>query len=449
MSITNSNVSYSGLVEKYIGTAYDTVKLVADNMEHVIAIGAIDGIEDIADDLAEAVIVVNNAVIAAETASTSAETAAGIATTAATQASQDASDAASDALATANDVETTNGNAVSTAGDVVTTNANVIATNIDAAATEADATQTLADKTQTQIDVVTTAANAADASVAKTGAEAALYTFQGQYLGASATAPTLDNNGDALTPGDLYQDTAVTPNLMMFWNGANWLQAFSVVDAVAHSALTGLGNDDHAQYLNDVRHALISGNPHNVNQAEVGLSDVDNTSDVNKPVSTATGVALLEKVDAPSTAPTVGGQVLVTSLGGVTAWELRVTPIEFANGLAGKENALGNPPSDGRIIESDTAGNRVWVDNVKSFLELIDTESDYTGKAGQVATVNGTEDGITLVALSALAHIGLTPPVSPGEGASWFNSNNGQIYTFYTSPINGSQQWIKDNLKVR
>lgn len=38
MGITNSNTSYSGLVQKYIGTAYDNMKLVADNMDSILAV---------------------------------------------------------------------------------------------------------------------------------------------------------------------------------------------------------------------------------------------------------------------------------------------------------------------------------------------------------------------------------------------------------------------------
>jgi hypothetical protein len=37
---------------------------------------------------------------------------------------------------------------------------------------------------------------------------------------------------------------------------------------------------------------LVSGNPHHVNKSDVGLSNVDNTSDVNKPVSTAQQTAI-------------------------------------------------------------------------------------------------------------------------------------------------------------
>lgn len=44
-------------------------------------------------------------------------------------------------------------------------------------------------------------------------------------------------------------------------------------------------------------HANNKSNPHGVTKSQVGLSNVDNTSDVNKPISTATQNALNEKVD--------------------------------------------------------------------------------------------------------------------------------------------------------
>jgi len=44
-------------------------------------------------------------------------------------------------------------------------------------------------------------------------------------------------------------------------------------------------------------HANNSDNPHNVTKEQVGLSNVDNTSDIDKPVSSATQTALVEKED--------------------------------------------------------------------------------------------------------------------------------------------------------
>jgi len=66
-----------------------------------------------------------------------------------------------------------------------------------------------------------------------------------------------------------------------------------------HGSLTGLTDDDHTQYLTEARHdALPQDNPHGVTKSQVGLGDVDNTSDADKPVSTAQQVALNSKEDA-------------------------------------------------------------------------------------------------------------------------------------------------------
>ena len=61
-------------------------------------------------------------------------------------------------------------------------------------------------------------------------------------------------------------------------------------------------------------HAQNTSNPHNVTKSQVGLGNVDNTSDVNKPVSTATQEALNLKQNAtveslPTTSKTIEGAI--------------------------------------------------------------------------------------------------------------------------------------------
>lgn len=56
---------------------------------------------------------------------------------------------------------------------------------------------------------------------------------------------------------------------------ANWIPFDGVGD---HGALTGLGDDDHTQYLNETRHdALPADNPHSVTAAQVGASATGHT----------------------------------------------------------------------------------------------------------------------------------------------------------------------------
>ena len=59
-----------------------------------------------------------------------------------------------------------------------------------------------------------------------------------------------------------------------------------------HGALTGLGDDDHTQYLNETRHdALPSDNPHSVTKAQVGLSNVPNVDATARANHTGTQTA--------------------------------------------------------------------------------------------------------------------------------------------------------------
>ena len=85
-----------------------------------------------------------------------------------------------------------------------------------------------------------------------------------------------------------------------------------------HNSLTGVSADEHIDWtLTNVKNihadnytdtiydsitvdthiANVTTNPHNVTKINVGLGNVDNTSDANKPVSTATQTALDNKVD--------------------------------------------------------------------------------------------------------------------------------------------------------
>lgn len=59
-----------------------------------------------------------------------------------------------------------------------------------------------------------------------------------------------------------------------------------------HGGLTGLGDDDHPQYLNEVRHdALPFDNPHGVNKSQVGLGSVPNIDATDRANHTGTQLA--------------------------------------------------------------------------------------------------------------------------------------------------------------
>lgn len=68
-------------------------------------------------------------------------------------------------------------------------------------------------------------------------------------------------------------------------------------------SIAGLATEAQVQDVQDNldTHEADTANPHSVTKAQVGLGSVDNTSDANKPVSTATQTALDGKANFPST----------------------------------------------------------------------------------------------------------------------------------------------------
>lgn len=136
---------------------------------------------------------------------------------------------------------------------------------------------------------------------------------------------TITGLADVATSGD-YNDLSNTPDLSVFdeleqfatsagfpatgnsakfylaqdsgilyrWGGSSYVEisaslALGETSSTAYRGDRGKTAYDHSQ--------LTSGNPHNVSKTDVGLGNVDNTSDANKPISTATQTALDSKLD--------------------------------------------------------------------------------------------------------------------------------------------------------
>ena len=80
--------------------------------------------------------------------------------------------------------------------------------------------------TKVYVDAVAGSATAAAASA--TAAEAAYDSFDDRYLGAKSSAPTLDNDGNALIEGALYWNSV--SNAMLAWDGSAWASISSTAD---------------------------------------------------------------------------------------------------------------------------------------------------------------------------------------------------------------------------
>jgi len=189
-SILINGVDYIalGLEYKNASAASAAAALVSENNAGTSATSASNDAATIAGNLAAALA----AQVAAELAETNAETAETNAETAETN-------AAASAVTSANEATT-----ATTQAGIATTQAGISTTK----AGEASASATAA------------SGSATDAATSATAAEAALDAFQAVYLGAQATDPTTDLNGNALTTGDWYFNT--TSNVVKVYSGSAW-----------------------------------------------------------------------------------------------------------------------------------------------------------------------------------------------------------------------------------
>jgi hypothetical protein len=128
--------------------------------------------------------------------------------------------------------------AAATSAASAATSASSAATSATAAATSATSAAASATSATTSASSASASATAAatSASSAATSASSAATTyddFDDRYLGSKSTAPTVDNDGNALLTGALYWNSV--SNVMFAWSGSAWVQ---ITTTSAYSAPT-------------------------------------------------------------------------------------------------------------------------------------------------------------------------------------------------------------------
>jgi len=213
---------------------------------------------------------------------------------------------------------------------------NAVIATIKASEASISAISALANKNATDADVIisttqagiaiTQAATATtQAGIAITQAAAAAYSydsFDDRYLGSKSVAPTLDNDWMALLIGALYWDSAISG--MRAWNGTTWVTLpAAIAGAVANIPSGGIGATTVQAALNELdaekaplASPTFTGTVSGITKGMVGLGNVDNTTDLLKPISTATQTALNFK--APLASPTFTGEPTVAGAGILT-----------------------------------------------------------------------------------------------------------------------------------
>ena len=173
------------------------------------------------------------------------------------------------------------------------TNAATSESNASTSETNASNAQTAAETAQSAAETAQTAAE-----TAQTAAEAALDTFDDRFLGAKASDPTVDNDGNALIDGALYFDT--TNDIMKVYDLTNttWRQ-LTLTSANQTNVNTVAGQISPTNNIATVAGAdtnigLVAGSIANVNTTASNIANVNsvagNESNINSAVSNESNI---------------------------------------------------------------------------------------------------------------------------------------------------------------
>jgi hypothetical protein len=192
-----------------------------------------------------------NAAASASAASTSASNAASSASAASTSASNAATSETNAATSETNAASSETAAATS-ASNAATSESNASASASAAATSESNAAASASAAATSASNASTSETNAATSA---SNAAASYDAFDDRYLGSKASAPTLDNDGNALLTGALYWNTS--SEALFIWTGSVW----SAAAFDTSGALVAINN------LSDVQDAATA-------RANLGISDI-------------------------------------------------------------------------------------------------------------------------------------------------------------------------------
>ena len=201
-----------------------------------------------------------------------------------------------------------------------------------------------------EITAAVAAAEAAQAGAetAEAGAEAAQAAtesifdqFGDQYLGPKASDPTVDNDGDPLTEGDIYFNT--TDSVLKFYSGTAWVAPESIATTAASDAQAAQAASEAAQAAAET--------------AETNAETAETNAETAETNAAASAAAASSSASAASTS---------ASEAAASAASINLSSIDIDGGTIDGTVIGGSTPAAGSFTTGSFTGNVTFGDNDKA-----------------------------------------------------------------------------------
>ncbi|MBK25918.1 MAG: hypothetical protein CME70_18095 [Halobacteriovorax sp.] len=325
----------------------------------------------------------------------------------------DAQTAATSAQTSANSASTDAGTASTDASTASTAAASATASATSATASEASATASATSATasaSTATAAATTATNAVnsigtsvtDAQTAATSAENSWDSFDDRYLGAKSSAPSVDNDGDALITGALYFDS--TADEMRVYNGSSWAAAGSAINGTTNrNTYTATANQTTFASVYDVGFVDVYLNG-------LKLMPADFTATSGTDIVLASGAALNDTVDIVGYGAFAVANTLTETQSDAKYAQLSNNLSDLASASTARTNlglaAVASSGSYSDLTGTPSAANNISGGTAMGVLYQSATDTTAhlpAGSSGHILQTNGTGSAPTWVPKSSVA----------------------------------------------
>ena len=238
---------------------------------------------------------------------------------------------ASAAAASASAAATSETNAASSASAASTSASNASSSASSASTSASNASTSASNASTSASNAATSATNSANsatsAASSAASALAAFDSFDDRYLGAKASDPTVDNDGDPLNAGDLYYNT--TSSVMKVYTGTVWVVAYVPGDALnisfaSYGPITSSNVQGAIQELQDEKLSLtggvLTGNVTFDNQADLRFGEATISGSNYVGFQAPSNITADVLWTLPATDATVAGHALKSDAAGTLSW---------------------------------------------------------------------------------------------------------------------------------
>ena len=317
---------------------------------------------------------------------------------------------------------------------------NVLDATIDGSGVAVSATNAANSATASANSASAAAASATAAQNAQTAAEAALDTFDDDFLGAKSSNPTLDNDGNALTDGALYFDT--TNNVMKVYDLGNtvWKQLTPTSSQQANiDAAVANASNINAVGGNISNVNTVAGNNTNINTVAGNNANINTVAGISSNVTTVAGaVSSINTANSnASNINTVAGAITnVNNVGG---------SISNVNSVASNLTAVNNFADTYRIASSAPTTSLdvgdLYFDTTANELKVYKS----SGWSAAGSTVNGTSARFTYSVSSSTTTI--TGNDDNGNTLA-YDAGFADVYLNGVKMVNGSDVTVTSGTSV-